>query len=81
LIFLQQQLCLLSGPVVQWIERQIPVLKVGGSSPFGITKKEKAALAVAFFFLIPERLRTTKGVRTKRSDLMSGLVCLPVGSE
>jgi hypothetical protein len=50
-------------------------------SSLRITKKEKAALAIAFFFLIPERLRTTKGVRTKRSDLMSGLVCLPVGSE
>ena len=24
--------------VVQWIERQIPVLKVGGSSPFGRAK-------------------------------------------
>jgi hypothetical protein len=50
-------------------------------SSLRFTKKEKAALAIAFFFLIPERLRTTKGVRTKRSDLMSGLVCLPVGSE
>ena len=28
------------APVVQWIERQIPVLNVGGSSPFGRTKKK-----------------------------------------
>ena len=28
-----------NASVVQWIERQIPVLKVGGSSPFGRAKK------------------------------------------
>ena len=28
------------APVVQWIERQIPVLNVGGSSPFGRTNGE-----------------------------------------
>ncbi len=32
-------ICAVSGPVVQWIERQIPVLKVGGSSPSGITTR------------------------------------------
>ena len=65
MIFLQLHGRVQNGPVVQWIERQIPVLKAGGSSPFGITKKEKAALAAVFFFLIPERLRTTNGVRTE----------------
>ena len=30
------------GPVVQWIERQIPVLKVVGSTPAGVTKKNAA---------------------------------------
>ena len=28
-----------NAPVVQWIERQIPVLNVGGSSPSGRTRK------------------------------------------
>ena len=30
------------APVVQWIERQIPVLNVGGSSPFGRTKEKSS---------------------------------------
>ncbi len=29
-----------NAPVVQWIERQIPVLNVGGSSPFGRAKEQ-----------------------------------------
>lgn len=29
-----------NASVVQWIERQIPVLKVGGSSPFGRAKRD-----------------------------------------
>ena len=32
------------APVVQWIERQIPVLNVGGSSPFGRTTSEQSSL-------------------------------------
>ncbi len=28
------------GPVVQWIECQIPVLKVVGSTPAGVTHKK-----------------------------------------
>ena len=37
-----------NAPVVQWIERQIPVLNVGGSSPSGRAKK-KDTLCVSFF--------------------------------
>ena len=35
------------GPVVQWIERQIPVLKVVGSTPAGVTKNIAAPLSAA----------------------------------
>lgn len=30
-----------SGPVVQWIEYQIPILRVVGSSPAGVTRNKK----------------------------------------
>lgn len=36
------------GSVVQWIEYQIPVLRVGGSSPFGVTQN-RVFLPVYFF--------------------------------
>ena len=41
-----------SGPVVQWIEYQIPVLQVVGSSPAGVTIRDKLLKLVAcpFFF-------------------------------
>ena len=47
------------APVVQWIERQIPVLNVGGSSPFGRTK-EKSSESLDFkgfseFFMFLKR--------------------------
>ena len=38
------------GPVVQWIERQIPVLKVVGSTPAGVTKNI-AALSGNIFYV------------------------------
>ena len=41
-----------NAPVVQWIERQIPVLNVGGSSPSGRTKKPSAK-AEGFLFYDP----------------------------
>ena len=37
--------------VVQWIERQIPVLNVGGSSPFGRAKKKACNRKGYRFFL------------------------------
>ncbi len=40
-----------SGPVVQRIECQIPVLKVVGSNPAGVTKK---AAQAAFFIVDSE---------------------------
>ena len=36
--------------VVQWIERQIPVLKVGGSSPFGRARKTLKRFVFTNFF-------------------------------
>ena len=36
--------CCKDAPVVQWIERQIPVLNVGGSSPFGCMRKTASKL-------------------------------------
>ena len=38
-----------NAPVVQWIERQIPVLNVGGSSPSGRTTNRLSALAESLF--------------------------------
>ena len=37
------------GPVVQWIERQIPVLKVVGSTPAGVTKNIAAQCGNIFY--------------------------------
>ena len=37
------------APVVQWIERQIPVLNVGGSSPFGRAKVNETRFSNNFF--------------------------------
>jgi hypothetical protein len=37
------------GPVVQWIECQIPVLKVVGSTPAGVTKKVAAKCGNLFY--------------------------------
>ena len=34
------------GPVVQWIECQIPVLKVVGSTPAGVTQQKSAHRAL-----------------------------------
>ena len=46
-----------NAPVVQWIERQIPVLNVGGSSPSGrTTNSRKELIFMNFlreFFLCP----------------------------
>ena len=36
--------------VVQWIERQIPVLNVGGSSPFGRARKSPKRFVFTNFF-------------------------------
>ena len=36
--------------VAQWIGHQIPVLGVGGSSPFGRAKKKKNSLGCSFSF-------------------------------
>ena len=53
------------APVVQWIERQIPVLNVGGSSPFGRTK-EKSSESLDFkgfsglFPFLKAKLQMTK---------------------
>ena len=52
-----------NAPVVQWIERQIPVLNVGGSSPFGRTTfpLKKLVFYELFegkFFNVPQTSRT-----------------------
>ena len=41
-----------NAPVAQWIEHRIPVPRVGGSSPFRCTKKERIPSGILSFFVL-----------------------------
>ena len=51
---------LADAPVAQWIEHQIPVLRVGGSSPFRRAKNRVTPTGVSLFF---DRLECENALR------------------
>lgn len=57
------------APVAQWIEHQIPVLRVGGSSPFWRTKKEVILSGWPLFWYISwdSKGRRQRSCRKKES--------------
>ena len=57
------------APVVQWIERQIPVLNVGGSSPFGRTTSEQALYRLLRLFYKSQSALTPLLILSKSQPL------------
>ena len=61
------------APVVQWIERQIPVLNVGGSSPFGRTTSEQSSLCSDVLLFPRNKMPTPLLLLSKPKPLPLGL--------
>ena len=60
------------APVVQWIERQIPVLNVGGSSPFGRTTSEQSSLCSDVLLFLRNKMPTPLLLLSKPNPLPLG---------
>ena len=71
-------------PVVQLVERQIVVLVVEGSSPFGHPKREKASLWAGFsvrgavtLYVVPGKKRLRSATGAAEDKLLGGMLfCL-----